>query len=266
MSIKIEFQGPFHLLNIGPELNQKLNHSGIYIWGFMVDDQFNPIHFDEQAVFNPKKMQFLPYYVGKKKGNILSRLKEHYGVRKNASAKKYTRISAKYLPLFFKDKKFPVKTNYRTELSRHYIQIDQNSNGELISYYNHSDFLLYKLTHEAKNKVNVAEKKNNPITNFQELQDPLDEWVNEKNNFWFCYGIVDKEMGQFDKYLEYLETLTFNSLKGKTISKTGYFDRLPEDMLLVDLTLTQIFKEKTCSKEILANKYFAEGEIEFSGY
>jgi hypothetical protein len=266
MSIKIEFQGPFHFSNLGPELNQKLNHSGIYIWGFMVDDQFNPIHFDEQAVYNPKKMLFLPYYVGKKKGNILSRLKDHHGVRKNASAKKYMRISAKYIKTFFNDVEFPVKKNYKTDLTPQFVRIDQNSNGANISYYNHADFLLYKLNVHGKNKLNKDDKKNNPITNFNELQDPLDEWVNQKNNFWFCFGIVDQEMNQFEKYLEYLETLTFYALKGKTISKTGYFDRLPEDILLVDLTLTEIFKEKTCSKDILSNKYFAEGEILFPGY
>jgi len=64
------------------------------------------------------------------------------------------------------------------------------------------------------------------------------------NNFWFCCAtykpddvIVTKPM------LLPLETYTYWSLKGKTISKTGKFAKRVQTIIITDNTNADIFKK-----------------------
>ncbi len=152
------------------------------------------------------------------------------------------------------------------------IDIEKIKENKGVEYYNNPDFLKFRIkkenTIDLNNIISVGpSKNNNPITKFNSIKDSLDELVNKKNNFWFCYGIVKNEDSLFSCYLENFETLTFYSLKGKTISKTGNFNNLLEELLLIDKTDISIFKEKTMSKKIIKEKYLNKlNEVEFKGY
>lgn len=274
MQNTIEFKGPFNINHLDKDLEQKLKNPGIYIWGFMVDSNYDPLNCKNKQAFDSEKMHFLPYYVGKKESQIFDRLNEHKNVRTlKKDANKYTRLSMQYLKTFFNDPDFPIKTS-NSDITKEFIEIDKSDkkkkeNGKQIEYYNNSKFLDYKIDASSidKTKINKVEHTDNPITNFSTLNDTLEEIIINKNNFWFCYGIVKNEDSLFSCYLENFETLTFYSLKGKTISKTGNFNNLLEELLMIDKTDISIFKEKTISKKIITEKYLNENnEVKFPGY
>jgi hypothetical protein len=256
MENTIEFKGPYNINDKDSYQNdlEKLNEPGIYIWGFMVDSNYNPLNCKNIVSFLPEKMKFLPYYVGmatgKGKNNrmtIYKRLNQHKDVRNNASAIKYTRLSMKYLKTFFKDdSSFPIKTS-NSNITNKFIEIDKKSNHTLIEYYNNSKFLDYKIndSNNDKSKINNEKPTNNPITNFCTINDTLQEIIIEKNNFWFCYAekIIsdDKEITPF---YESLESLTYYSLKGKTISKVKRWKGVTNGYKIKDETNTNIFKSE----------------------
>lgn len=272
MKNTIEFKGPFNINHLDKDLEQKLKNPGIYIWGFMVDSNYNPINCKNIVAFSPEEMKFLPYYVGKKEKSIIDRLNEHKNVRENPGAIKYTRLSMKYLKTFFNDDLFPIKKN-NSDITTKFIDIDKSvenpkDNGKKIEYYNNYKFLDYKIDDSSidKTKINKVKPTENPITIFSTLNDTLQEIIIKKNNFWFCYGFVENKNGLFSCYLENFETLTFYSLKGKTISKTGEFDNLPEELCLINNSEISIFKEKLVTKKIIKEKYLENKQVKFPGY
>jgi hypothetical protein len=256
MENTIEFKGPFNINHLEKDLEKELKQPGIYIWGFMVDSNYNPLNCKNIVSFSPEKMKFLPYYVGmatgKGKNNkmtIYMRLNQHKDVRNNASAIKYTRLSMKYLKTFFKDdSSFPIKTS-NSNITNKFIEIDKKSNHTLIEYYNNSRFLDYKIndSNNDKSKINNEKPTNNPITNFCTINDTLQEIIIEKNNFWFCYVDVESSKKSIDNkdmtaFYESLESLTYFSLKGKTISKVKKWSGDDKGYVIKDVTKTNIFK------------------------
>jgi hypothetical protein len=254
MENTIEFKGPFNINHIDKDLETNLKNSGIYIWGFMVDSNYNPLNCKNIVSFSPEKMKFLPYYVGmatgKGKNNkmtIYKRLNQHKDVRNNASAIKYTRLSMKYLKTFFKeDSSFPIKTS-NSNITNKFIEIDKKSNQTLIEYYNNSKFLDYKIndSNNDKSKINNEKPTNNPITNFCTINDTLQEIIIEKNNFWFCYAECCHDCNNekdITPFYESIESLTYFSLKGKTISKVKKWSGDNNGFVIKDGTKTNIFK------------------------
>jgi hypothetical protein len=269
----IEFKGPFNINHLDKDLEQKLKNPGIYIWGFMVDSNYNPINCQNIVSFSSEKMKFLPYYVGKKEKSIIDRLNEHKNVRENPSAIKYTRLSMKYLKTFFKDDSFPIKKN-NSDITSEFINIDESvenpsENGKQIEYYNNSKFLDYKIHDSSidKTKINKVKPTDNPITNFSSLNDTLQEIIIENNNFWFCYAELEKNIDFFKCKLLDFETLTYYSLKGKTISKTEEFEKISDNIQVkCKNNLTNIFKEKVVTKKIIKEKYLENKKVKFPGY
>lgn len=269
MENTIEFKGPFNIYNNDSYQNHldELNKPGIYIWGFKFYKNSDgsigePVDFN--CLDENKEQIFIPYYVGKIEGKLINRLNTHKKVTEGHAAK-YTRISSEYIKMFFEDEDFQINDGKK-------IDIEKIKENKGIEYYNNPDFLKFRIkkenTIDLNNIISVGpSKNNNPITKFNSIKDNLDELVNKKDNFWFCYGIVKNEDSLFSCYLENFETLTFYSLKGKTISKTGNFNNLLEELLLIDKTDISIFKEKTMSKKIIKEKYLNKiNEVEFPGY
>jgi hypothetical protein len=261
MENTIEFKGPFNINHLDKDLEQKLNNPGIYIWGFKFYKNSEE-SIDEPVDFNDldenKEQIFIPYYVGKIEKKLNSRLKTHKKVIEGHAAK-YTRISSEYMKVFFNDDKFQINDGKK-------INIENITVNEGIEYYNNPIFLKNKITFENDIKE-ITNDNNNPISRFNSLNDNLDELINKKNNFWFCYGIVKNEDSLFSCFLKNFETLTFYSLKGKTISKTGNFHNLLQELNLNDKTDVSIFKEKKLSKSVIIKKYLDENnQVKFPGY
>jgi hypothetical protein len=78
--------------------------------------------------------------------------------------------------------------------------------------------------------------------------DPLNDIVNNKLNFWFCYADVESSKKSIDNkditpFYESLESLTYFSLKGKTISKVKKWSGDNKGYVIKDGTNdTNIFK------------------------
>lgn len=264
MENTIEFKGPFNINHLDKNLELEIDKPGIYIWGFMVDSNYNPLNCKNIVSFSSEKMKFLPYYVGmatgKGKNNkmtIYKRLNQHKEVRNNDSAIKYTRLSIKYLKEFFNDPLFPIKTSNH-DITNKFIEIDKKSNHALIEYYNNSKFLDYKINNSIKDKTNINNIKptNNPITNFCTLNDTLQEVIVEKENFWFCYADCSHNCTndiELKPFYESLESLTYYSLKGKTISKVKKWSGYNNGYVMKDGTNN-------------ANIFKAEPSTEFPGY
>jgi hypothetical protein len=234
-----------------------LKNPGIYIWGNLFDiDDKKRILFPTDCTslnfkFNPKKHQFVPYYVGKNESSMLKRLSQHKDVR-NTSGKsdgdKYIRFSFDYWKEFFKDPLYERDSSSLINL----VKIKKNS----VIY--HNDKAVLQEIYPQMNIIPVG--SNHPITAQilygNPLTDTLDMVVNGANNFWFCYCPVDiksvKTLGQ-------LETQVFYSLKGKTTSKK---DKCPSVVLndIADKTNdAKIFKKiklKNGSELIFPNEHF----------
>jgi hypothetical protein len=256
MENTLEFKGPFNIYNKESYKNHlvELNKPGVYIWGFMVDSKDNPINCQNKQIFDSKKMSFLPYYVGKKQDKIINRLNEHKDVTKSHAAK-YTRLSKKHLKTFYKAPLFPI--HFDNESSKKYLSklliYNLNNDNKAISYFNNPMFMFFLYQEKLKSNLNelfINRKPNNiPITLdiFKDCIkiDPLNDIVNNNFNFWFCYAehshnyANDNEIRTF---YESLESLTYFSLKGKTISKVKSWEGDNKGYVIKDGTKTNIFK------------------------
>ena len=284
----ITFKGPFHFDEINQKKNTiirdgnklELSIPGIYIWGFMYSklegEIVDPLDYNDgnNKIYDESKMQFIPYYVGKHEKSIAERLIEHNGVRSNNNAKKYTRLNFDYIKEFFKDLNFPINIGGKNIYE--FIKLGQN---DKVLYYNHFGFLSVKYQNKFKELLNDNNFKlksilDVPITDFKFLdkKDTLNLLVdkNELNNFWFCFAEYPIEKGPITQVLESLETLTFYSLLGKTISKTGLFEDLTDIISLNDETTTNIFKEKKITIEKIKDDYYDDNnngnKVKFPGY
>ena len=254
----LKIQGPVHFDNVdkngilmnNPKGWSNPNTSGIYVWGFMYKYEngefIEPIDFSDKEVLDfyysnncelPSNWKFLPYYVGKKEGSIFNRIKTHQKVRQG-DARKYIRLSFDYLREFFKDPNYPVKYNRKENLST--VLAKHQIDTSCIEYFNSDKFLNVKypnciLTPSGRNLTDY------PITdqkdcNGNPLPDTLDEIVNLKNNFWFCYLPIET-----DKSLTKYETFVFYSLKGRTTSQTQRFSSVIKSIVIKNGTDTDIF-------------------------
>jgi hypothetical protein len=266
MENTIEFKGPFNINHLDKDLEQKLNNPGIYIWGFMVDSNYNPINCKNIVSFSPEKMKFLPYYVGMATGKsnmtILDRLNQHKNV-KVGNARKYLRINKPFLKSFFNDKCFPIHYQKDNNFYKKLLSYNISKENKAISYFNNPMFMFFLYQKKLKTKLNELfnlHKSNQlPITLdiFKDCNiiDPLNDIVNNKFNFWFCYAECihnctnDKDITPF---YESLESLTYFSLKGKTISEVKSWDGDNKGYVIKDGTKTNIFK--------------LEPSVEFPGY
>jgi hypothetical protein len=256
---EITFQGPYHikhLCKVQDELRNKYAGNkipGIYIWGFVSDRKISSFknYTDQPEIpkFDKESEQFIPYYIGKD-SNLFKRIEEHKGFDK-VPASKYTRMSKEYMLEFFKQKDkevdFPIKTD-RSDIHGEFLRLNLEQKNKKILYYNNSDFLKETYINEPKLKVNDAQKTNNPINiinneNNNLIKDTLKEMYDDslkndniskekghKNNLWFCYAELKRNTDFVNCKLEDLETLTFYSLKGKTISLTGKLDEISDNI------------------------------------
>lgn len=257
----LNFYGPIHFENLDSKGKLKFNlpnlpnpdSPGIYIWGFMycydkttkmfgepLNHSGNDITYDDQT------MQFIPYYVGKKdagkKGNgtIYQRIKQHHNIRKG-DATKYIRLSKNYMKAFFMDTNFPLKIR-RIKNNSAVARLICTSPGN-VEYFNDPNCL--KLIYpNITLKLSGRNITDCPITNqktgTQYLPDTLSHLINTLNNFWFCYSIPQNPSIS----LEDLETYTFWSLKGLTVSQTGCCPLSNPKIGIIDNTGTSIFKTK----------------------
>ena len=240
----ITFEGPFHFEEINKI--EKLNNPGIYIWGFMYNKKNNEIidptdcNVGSNKNYDESKMQLIPYYVGIKKKSIKDRLIEHHNITKGDRTK-YTRLSKEYMKEFYKTREFPI--NYKKSDGRlnRLIKLNTNSDEIKVVYFNNKNFLESTYPN-IFNNIEKNEAIDFPINLFNGLKqkDTLKEIIIDKNNFWFFFANYDKKPGvSFESF----ETLTFHSLKGKTISKTGIFKNLKNNLKIIDNTTANIFNK-----------------------
>ena len=255
----LKIQGPVHFDNVDKKGNliknpkgwSNPNTRGIYVWGFMYLYEngifLNPIDFSDKKILDsylanncelPANWKFLPYYVGKKEGSIFSRIKTHHKV-KHGDATKYIRLSFDYLREFYKDPLYPVKYNRIPNLPAVLVKHDQDPNS--IEFFNSDKFLNLKypnslLTPTGRNLTDYPISYQKDLIG-NPLPDTLDEIVNLKNNFWFCYLPVNQEQSLTD-----FESFVFWSLKGKTISQTQNFSSVDKSIVIKNNTDTGSFE------------------------
>lgn len=258
---ELRFYGPFHFSEIDQQSKKKSSQekSGIYVWGFMYEYKgstlMKPVDYRNPE---PDKKKFIPYYVGLRK-DIFKRLKEHQNVRKG-DATKYTRLSIDYMKSFFMDNNTKGKDSENPNFPTHIgdktftnsiVKLIENDNKKII-YFNSKVALekIYKkegiqlITCDGYNYSIICQRTNDG----NKLYDSLYEIVDTKqmNNFWFCYAIPDEK----GINLKIFETYTFYSLKGKTISKTGNYDKVNPDRVTHNISINdeylnaKIFKDK----------------------
>jgi hypothetical protein len=247
----LNFYGPFHFndftengifkkyapnkYSINDELGNTLNipdlnQPGIYIWGnlFDIDSKQKLLHPTDCTInnfkYNPKKHQFIPYYVGKIESSLFNRLTKHKNVR-HGDGTKYIRFSFDYWKEFFKDADFHRESPFLIDI------VSKNKNS--IKYHNDKEVLrlIYpdmEITSIPSRKDKDGEQKyDHPITeqiiDGVLLPDNLSEVVEVKKNFWFCFAPFSEAQysnkDSLRKDLESLETFVFYCLKGKTTSK-----------------------------------------------
>ena len=248
---EITFKGPFHikdLSNVSKELRKEYAENkipGIYIWGFLSDIKIEKLKdFSEQheiPKFNKESELFIPYYVEKEEEE-----KEEVD--------------------------FPIKTDNSNIYQKYF---DLNKKQKNIVYYNNSDFLkkvygdFIKVdeTKKTENPIDVINKENNNL-----IKDTLKEMYDDsnqkehKNNLWFCYAELKRNTDFVKCKLEDFETLTFYSLKGKTISKTGKLEAISDTIAVkCEENLKSIFKSEINSKNSLLT-IKNKTNIEFPGY
>lgn len=278
---EITFKGPYHikdLSSVSNELRKEYAENkipGIYIWGFVSDIKIeNFKDFSEEhkiPKFNKENELFIPYYVGLD-SNLFDRINKHKGFDKH-DARKYTRMSEKYMKKFFKEQAYPIKTD-NSNIHKDYLKLNIKKQENIV-YYNNSDFI--KKTYGDSIKVNEIKKTENPIDvinkdNNNLIIDTLKEMydnsnqMKHKNNLWFCYAELNRKTDFVKCKLEEFETLTFYSLKGKTISKTGKLEAISDTIAVkCEDNLKSIFKIEINSKNSLLT-IKNKTKIEFPGY
>lgn len=264
----LDFHGPFHFDDIdkngqikptrNPNKSPNPDKPGIYIWGFMYYYDANgltvPVDFNKIDIsFNENKMKFIPYYVGMRIDNIYNRLNVHYNIRKG-HARKYIRLSENYMKVFFKDPSFPLKIK-RKHNNQDVSNLIKQSSGK-IEYFNDKNCLLQiypnisiKLSGKKQTDCLITEQ----MIGTTDLPDTLSNLINLKNNFWFCYAIKPYNS---PISLEELETYTFWSLKGLTVSQTGCCPLPSPSITIIDNTNTNIFKKHTNTNLINPSNQF----------
>jgi hypothetical protein len=218
-----------------------LNEPGIYIWGNLFDiDNKGKLLFptdctSEYFKFNPKKHQFIPYYVGKTESSLFKRLTQHSDVRNisgKSDADKYIRFSFDYWKKFFVDSRYKRDSN-------NLMDIISNTKNSIIY---HNDAKLLTTIFPQINIVSIG--RNHPITAQllygNPLYDTLDLVVNGANNFWFCFCPVEENIV---KTLGQIETQVFYSLKGKTTSKADKCPKVDKNSIEDKTNDAKIFKK-----------------------
>lgn len=255
----LKIQGPVHFENVdkngilknNPKGWSNPNTSGIYVWGFMYiyenGEFIEPIDFKCKEVLQildsyykkerelPKDWKFLPYYVGKSESNIFNRIKQHQDVRnvKNlkSDAAKYIRFSHDYMKKFFKESNFPLKIGSSSRAK----QLINLITTPLKSITYHNDKKVLQAIFPNLSITSLG--KNHPITlqkiNGVCIPDTLQDLVDDKNNFWFCYSYI--------LTLKDYESFLFYSLKGKTTSQTQNFSSVINSIEIKNDTDTDIF-------------------------
>lgn len=254
----LKFKGPFNINHLDEVVEKSINKPGVYIWGFKFYKNSDG-SIDEPVDFNDldenKEQIFIPYYVGMATGKsnmtIYKRLKKHKNVNIR-DANKYLRITKEYLNSFFKE--IPIHYDGDKKYCGKLMIYNIKNNNKAISYFNNPMFMFYLYQKKLINKLDELfknhEPDNIPITLdiFKDwIDDPLDEIVNNKNNFWFCYAECSCKNANENKitaFYESLESLTYYSLKGKTISKVKRWKGDANGDKIKDETNTNIFKDE----------------------
>jgi hypothetical protein len=187
------FKGPFPF-NVFKEMEDS-KKVGIYIWGFV------------NAIF---RNMFIPYYVGETgmslRHRILREIKEIQSVSST-----WTRPSSEYITTFFIDPSYPIrKRRNRRDYNKHgeVEWLSKLKNGEIV-YSNNRVFV------EQAIGLKVEKANNYPISLLAGKDDENDFLKNNIDDVWVSYATIEDAKPD-KKLLEYLESLTKFSLKGKT--------------------------------------------------
>ncbi len=246
--ITTTFKGPYHknfLLNKNEGEEENIS-PGIYIWGFLYKKDIENNHEPEPLNISEKEyetlksidvidlkdeFEFIPIYVGKSESNVKKRITDHFNENKK-EFNKYTRFALDYYKLLGYDSSYPENIG-----GQHYKRIyklmkkDEPVNKKVL-YFNHKyilEFLKINVPDFSKFVINDDPSKitDQPLTDTIKQYDTLKKIICERDNFYFFYASIENEdykllEGSFPKgkTLEVLESLTFHSLKRKTIGKT----------------------------------------------
>lgn len=253
--IELTFEGPLHKSKLN-DTQIDLDFEGVYIWGFMVDNDFKPINCFKKYEYKSDEMTFLPYYVGMATGKrgmtVKQRLLNHKEVERGNGAK-YLRINENHLNTFHKDVYFPIHVGKKSHY-KEIIKYNLIHQEKAITYFNNPLFMFHlykdKLSPSVHELFNVKKHNNLPINDeifsVLSIKDPLKRITKDKDNFWFvCANAKHLDHKNDEKYFENLEGITYYSLKGKTISVTKEFEKiLLHDYKIHDNTNTHIFKHQ----------------------
>lgn len=285
--ITAAFKGPYHkkFLENKNKGEDKKNSPGIYIWGFLYkkDKENNlepqPLNISEKEYETLKSIdvidlkdefEFIPIYVGKSESNVKKRITDHFNPDKK-EFKKYTRFALDYYKLLGQDKSYPVNIG-----GQHYKRIyklmkeDEPVNKKVL-YFNHKNILKVlkeKVDYFKDFKINEdpSKKTDQPLNDTIIQYDTLKEIICERDNFYFFYASIENKdykllEGSFPKgkTLEVLESLTFHSLKRKTIGKTLSEQILQKRLIKLSESIKlEIISDSTVFNALLVKKNYYE--------
>lgn len=244
--------------SIKEDESKRPNKYGIYIFGFTYQKENgsigepNTYENNETISWKEEREYFIPYYVGKDSNlNGFARILEHHDLY--GSTGKLTRFSNGYMKSFFKGAEgFPIHYNHLDVQYRVNVRswANKRNNGNKLAYFNHKDVMdkiypntnlrtLYPSLKTEKNPFEknqpcyLVQKFDGKLNSWCHIDDPIGNLILNKNNFWFAYASFEEtnlsipdfsnnnknaSTLSISKSLEILETITFWSLKGLTIS------------------------------------------------
>jgi hypothetical protein len=243
------------------------NKHRIYIWGFVFKKCKNsnigePVDFKENDIpmFHKESMVFIPYYVGKAETkSIHSRLSEHHN-KNSLSESTFIRFDKNFLKKFFRDTTL-INLNQKVRDS----ELLKTGRGKIV-YINDSKIMsrIYQDVDWTGGKPGSLSKcnKHPKLT----IKDTLKDLVHDQNNFWFCYAVPKiGEVGDSECLL-FLESQTFWSLKGVTISKVDICSKVFKyspfsigDKYLTDQGVNIFKKSEKDPRKVIASDDFTKG-------
>jgi hypothetical protein len=241
MAKKFQVTGPYHFEHLINDFDP--DFSGAYIWGFMAEKSSKkPIDFSSdnyskgfgELIFEPRTMQFIPYYVGRAV-TVRARLMEHYMVRKE-HANKYVRFSMPFLSEFYKW--LPHRKSMKGGFVNYFDGLAKKGD---ITYHNNP--LIFN---SIKSVKKIKSGASTMITsNFKphggkipHSHDTLKTLNFDYRNFW-CVYLKMPRTDFWDQDSKRIERTLYLGLKGGTISE--YEGNEADVASISDMSRTNIF-------------------------
>jgi len=205
-SINLDFKGPFDNKLFRKDGQQRPELPGVYIWGFMINEQF------------------IPYYVGKHQSSIANRISDHiHDITKDDST--YMRLTRAYMEdvksPYFSDPNFPlIATNFRKDRLPAWFKENKEHFSKRISYLNNLEFIQ-------QHNSGVTKVKDYPIS----LMDGIDDYLSDnigRLRVMYAECQYSSTYGVKKDFYELIEAFTKFHLKGKTVSKSLPFATLKQ--------------------------------------